>query len=533
MRTILTIRWLGILLRRLLPLIILALPFSAHAIKARLHVVGPTNGAYYAKLYIDGVYNYTFASPSSVNYSGTEIVWDTAGNWQTTNFVGHTVQVYVRRPNQAAYDLVLDPVVQGASYWEYWTQGGADPTTNRCKIKICGVNRDRVWHTYWLYRAGSPLTSINGTPARSGRVDPGQQFCIEAEVLCTESSGIYADYSQNDKDFGYVMLEPLDDYNLSTNSTTYPEPPATNSVVNTDVHVFDPANSTNILWSSSSSTNTIISQQQGDSAIKEAVDANTLSNERGFNGVSNAILSLIESQTNGPVRAFHIDNTNALSRINSNLTFNGSAISGSASNQTSAEAAANSILSSVNSSADSASTGLGSAPSVLTGGDATALSFELAGHEINLDPEVRFPGIGAFFKNALTAVIALALGRFLVNLYRETAAVYASSQTGGVPAVGPWGSVGIGIAALVPVIIVTMWVVVFTLVFSYMLAPLLDLQGQVGSLSMGNATALYLINYFLPVSFALSAAWTRIVAPLAVTKLVIVSASAQRFLFGK
>jgi len=102
-----------------------------------------------------------------------------------------------------------------------------------------------------------------------------------------------------------------------------------------------------------------------------------------------------------------------------------------------------------------------------------------------------------------------------------------------VPALGPWGAIGLPMALVVATAIVALWVLVFTTLFTVGLDYLSTVNGTVSGFATSNGTALYLINLFFPVSFLMSAAWTRMVAPFAVTKLVIMTASAQRFMLGK
>jgi len=230
---------------------------------------------------------------------------------------------------------------------------------------------------------------------------------------------------------------------------------------------------------------------------------------------------------------FRNANTNLLGQINDKLGQTNFSFQGSSTNAASALAQAEEQMSGPNESASDVLTELGSAPSILGGGSADVLSFEFMGQTLNLDPDVRFPGAASFFKSGIMLLVALWLGRYLVELYLKTAAIYASSETGGVPAVGPWGSVGLVIAVLVSIGVVGLWVLVFTAIFTYGLNYLSTVNDTVAGFSTANAGALYLINLFFPITFIMSAAWTRMVAPFSVAKIVIITASAQRFMLGK
>jgi len=234
------------------------------------------------------------------------------------------------------------------------------------------------------------------------------------------------------------------------------------------------------------------------------------------------------------INQFHTDNTNKLGGIGGILSMGTNYTgSGSGTNLTVAQASADDVMGSIDGQAAGVLSDLGSAPGLLGGGSADVLSFEAFGQTLNLDPDVRFPGAAAFFKSGIVLLVSLWLGRYLVDLYMKTAAIYASSETGGVPAIGPWGSVGLSIAVIVSLAVVGLWVLVFSAIFTYGLDYLSTVSDSVSGFSTSNAGALYLINLFFPITFMMSAAWTRMVAPFAVTKVIIMTASAQRFLLGK
>jgi len=233
------------------------------------------------------------------------------------------------------------------------------------------------------------------------------------------------------------------------------------------------------------------------------------------------------------IEAFHRDNTNLLSEILGRFGATNFTASGSGTNLTDAQSAATDQMGTVDGTAAGVLSDLGSPPTLLGGGSADVLTFEFFGETLNLDPEVRFPGAATFFKSGMMLLVSLWLGRYLVDLYLKTAAIYASSETGGVPAIGPWGSVGLAMAVVVAVAVVGAWVLVFTAIFTYGLEYLSTVNGTVSGFSTSNAGALYLINLFFPVAFIISAAWTRMVAPFSVAKIVVMTASAQRFLLGK
>lgn len=301
---------------------------------------------------------------------------------------------------------------------------------------------------------------------------------------------------------------------------------------------------TPILWSGQ--TNSLINFA-GTSAT--AAKDDTL--KAGFNVLGQKLNEIIQNQTlnsasggtgsggnNDDVVSaignFHDDNTNILGNIlgilgRTNLAYG----TGSGTNATTAAGEASGIISSIQGSNDGLVSDLGSAPSILGGGSSSVFTMSFFGYTLNLDPEVRFPGAAGFFKTGFQFLVWVWLAKYLIGLYLETAKTYATAQTGGLPAIGPWGSGGLIIVAIVAAAIVTAWVAVFALVFSAGLDAIVGMAGFGSGFATTNNGALYLINLFFPVAFIMSCAWTRIIAPLVVTKAIIATASMQRFLLGK
>lgn len=249
----------------------------------------------------------------------------------------------------------------------------------------------------------------------------------------------------------------------------------------------------------------------GEAMIKEAIE--NAPNSAGETGVVAA------------VESFHRDMTN---RWDTNLT-----VSASSTNASSAQTKAAEFIAETETAATGIETAIGSAPEILTGGSPAGLTIEFAGQTLNLDPAVRFPGSGELVKGLIMLVVSLSLGKYLSELYFKTVATYATSETGGVPALGPWGAVGAVLAVIVAGAIIVLWIVVFTKIFGYITEHVSALVSSTGGVTLGNAGALYLLNYFFPLSFMLSAAWTRIIAPFGMAKVIMVTSSAQRFLMGK
>jgi len=252
------------------------------------------------------------------------------------------------------------------------------------------------------------------------------------------------------------------------------------------------------------------------------------SNTAGSGTDMSGVISAIDS--------FHHDNTNLLGQLTSTNVGD----LGAGGNATAAQSEADSATATLRSTMDGNLTGIGTAPEILTGGDATFMTFSMAGHEINLDPEVRVPGAMGMVKKMTTLAVLLIFGLSMAKLYFATMQTFATAQTGGVPNLALINLPGIAVALAIPVIFIGLWVVAFDAFFSYAIGTgdtIQSLMGSMGStatsISVSNPITLYLLNGTLPVSLILSCAWTRVAATFFMSKLILVSASASRFLFGK
>lgn len=266
--------------------------------------------------------------------------------------------------------------------------------------------------------------------------------------------------------------------------------------------------------------------------VKESIDLNTVATLQG-SGSSSTNGSGDMSGVEDAIDEFHRDNTNLLAGILGALTNASMAVGDMSTNGAAALTEATTRMSDATAAADDALTALGSAPTEIGSPSASVFTFTFVGQEMNIDPENLFPGMGAFFRAGMMLVVGMWLGRYLSELYRNTATTFATAQTGGVPSVGPFGSVGLIMGAAVAVAVIVLWVAVFTYFFSFVTSLFGEIAGAVAGFNVGDSGAAYLINYFFPVAFIMACAWTRLIAPIAVTKLVILTSAAQKLLLGK
>jgi hypothetical protein len=205
-------------------------------------------------------------------------------------------------------------------------------------------------------------------------------------------------------------------------------------------------------------------------------------------------------------------------------------------NQSGAGTKATTALADAPGKLDSIVTGIGSAPDV-SGGSA-AMTIELAGYTLDLDPAVRFPGAQELCFNGMSLAAILAFGYFAGKLIRESVQTYAMAETGGVPdlevtAIGTGGNVaGTIVALVVAAVFIGLWLAFFYFVFDAVLSRVgaLNAMNPFSSLS---GIGLYLLTSFFPVTLILTLAWTAIGLQVGAAKLMLVAASASRFLFGK
>ena len=193
-------------------------------------------------------------------------------------------------------------------------------------------------------------------------------------------------------------------------------------------------------------------------------------------------------------------------------------------------------------------------------GDASVLSIGfVGGTTLNLDPEVRFPGIGGLVKSLFGWAATFAFLFWFGTRYWAATQLLATAQTGGVPdleteALGFGGNIlGVVTALVIPFVLVGLWVTLFTGIFSIVLGvtggsgywgfnPFFGWTGfhSTHVAAAGGSTtyatgsgAMYLLNYFLPVPYILSLGWTQLVLYFTMAKVALVCAAASRALWGR
>jgi len=217
---------------------------------------------------------------------------------------------------------------------------------------------------------------------------------------------------------------------------------------------------------------------------------------------------------------------------------NYSSTNGFSLDQGSAETAASSAGGSATSGIQGLRDSLGSAPTGLTGaGNKSGLSFYFYNQSIDLDPEVRFPGVMGIIKGCWTFILLVLFAQRVGKLLMATSSTMATAQGGGVPnlnvtVLGTGGNfLGKVVAVIVPVVLIALWVGVFTAITQYVASNLGLLPDASSALGLGgNQVALYLLNSSFPVSlfFGLLFAWIGL--QFLASKVILAAAFASRFL---
>jgi len=190
---------------------------------------------------------------------------------------------------------------------------------------------------------------------------------------------------------------------------------------------------------------------------------------------------------------------------------------------------------------DTTTSSFGSGPSIGSG-SSTGLSFSFCGYTLNLDPENWCPGISAYIKAAWTVVLLAWFAYSAGTLLMDCAKTFASAQTGGVPdmaaEIAGFGGnlVGLAVAAIVPIVVIAIWKLVFDW---YLGSAISTYLGQVGAGINGgfgyngNQIALYLLNQTFPISLFFGVVITRLAMQFTAAKLIIVASACSRFVMGR
>jgi hypothetical protein len=83
----------------------------------------------------------------------------------------------------------------------------------------------------------------------------------------------------------------------------------------------------------------------------------------------------------------------------------------------------------------------------------------------------------------------------------------------------------------VPAVFIGIWIAVFTGLIGLMTGRLSELGGS--TFGVPNTLAMDMLRAVFPVDLILSLAWTRVALQFTAGKLVLISASASRYLFGR
>jgi len=167
------------------------------------------------------------------------------------------------------------------------------------------------------------------------------------------------------------------------------------------------------------------------------------------------------------------------------------------------------------------------------------LSFAWMGTTVNLDPESWSPGIGSWCRMILSIPLLLWFVYEVSKLFTQLAQTYASAETGGVPdlnasLLGTGGNMaGMVTAALVTTAFLLLWGVLWSWFYGVIMDKIGLANGVGGEIADGNAIAVYLLLLFIPVQLYLTLGTTLAVVRFGASKIIILSSSASRYLWGK
>lgn len=427
----------------------------------------------------------------------------------------------------------------------------SDPATNQCQFRFSARNNDVVYHTYSIYKDGVEQTTFLSGVAAFNKVGPGQTANLTFTDWCTNEGKFSLNYALQDILAGYDPVATITNHTVYTNSTG--SAPTNNPNISPkDTAIYTPGQS-NIIWSSSSYTNVTTATREGSEAIKQALDANSLSTANALSNLNSAVRGLgtnSSGDTNGAFNAaaitnaidrFRQQNTNLLSQILTNLARPTNSMEGlsAMTNQASLSAMGSEAISDVLTDVDAIKTSIGDAPSGPwdSAGSAEVFTFAFMGNDISLDPEQHFPGAMGIAKILLTAVVLILFALDVARLFYETIKTFATAQTGGIPDINVMGfnALGVGAAPLISIIFIAIWVIALVGVASLILTSLSGFGAAMAAASGVTlpSGATYLLYATTPVTLIISLAFARIILWLTAAKAVALAAAISRFLIGK
>jgi hypothetical protein len=177
-------------------------------------------------------------------------------------------------------------------------------------------------------------------------------------------------------------------------------------------------------------------------------------------------------------------------------------------------------------------------------GHSSAWEFNFCGTHLDCDPVDMFPSVVVFSKGFWNFVLIAAYLFSVAKQYYKIVELVTKSQTGGVPnltfTVAGFGgnALGIGVAALVALAFVALWIVVVTVVITPVASYMGFYSGIAGvfsavSGSTSGQCGMHLLFAFFPVSLAMQLVTARLVLMFTMSKAAIVAVFASRFLIGK
>ena len=279
---------------------------------------------------------------------------------------------------------------------------------------------------------------------------------------------------------------------------------------------------------------------------------NNLTNDSGGTGTITGAVWGASSSLSNAIATFHQDNTNLLGQILSTIT-NGTStninVPLTATNGQAAVSQATTLVSEATTAGDNFLGSVTSIPLPDEGGGSMggAMTIQMVGETINLDPREIIPGSDNLSKAIASFLIIAAFLIEVSMLYRDLAKSAGLLQTGGVPNVqmnlfGTGGNVlGVAMAAVIPLAFCAIYVVTILTFFSVVTGALPGITMPVitGAMNVGAALnslpsiAKVLITSYFPVNLLASIVMSRIVIHFTAAKSLMLAGIASRFLFGK
>lgn len=240
-------------------------------------------------------------------YGGTAVIQNIKFGYYTNAALTGTRIYHPSSGTYAAnFGSTVCPTV--AFTYDVPTAGTADPSTNMCTMTFIVRNNSATYRWMSLWRDGEDLGCAGGSlvGGYSWPMDPGEMISRQFTDYCTNINAhqwsvgyascdlLYSQYDPRGTNYTTVTNNPAGNTNGTPNVVTPPAPGQ-----------FDPGGGkvgSNILWSMSSATNVIISQQEGDAALYDVMSKHSAANDanlRNINSNISRLIGVVGGLTNG------------------------------------------------------------------------------------------------------------------------------------------------------------------------------------------------------------------------------------------